>query len=203
MIIHGCKILDNFKKGISDIKMNTLKTYPSEKECFTIIETHEMLPNIVEHSIQVKNVAIQIYDRLKDNTIVNRDILIASALLHDIAKTKSIIENVHHHDMLGGEILRHLGYFYIAEIVENHVVFRDFNENTQINEKDIIYYADKRVMHEKIVSLDQRIEDIAERYGHTEEHRKHILENIDFVLKVEAKIERYTTSSIKKLVGQI
>ncbi len=182
--------------------MSYTTEYPDEKECLKIIEKEGMLPNILEHSIQVKNVSLQIYDKLRDNGSVNRDILIASALLHDIAKTRSIRENIHHHDMLGGEMLRGMGYDYIAEIVESHVVFRDFHENAPLSEKDIIYYSDKRVMHEKIVSLETRINDLAVRYGKTEEHRQSILKNKIFVLRVEKKIERYTSSSIKTLEGQ-
>ncbi len=155
-----------------------------------------MFSNIIDHSVQVKNVALLVYERLRDPDSISRGILIAAALLHDIAKTKSIVENLPYHDRMGGEIIRNLGYDYVAEIVENHVVFKDFDENGPISEKDIIYYADKRVMHDQIVTIEERIKDIAQRYGKSEDDKKRIEESIAFVRRVEKKIAKHTTSSL-------
>ena len=57
----------------------------------------------------------------------------------------------------------------IAEIVSEHVVLSDFAPERYgqgiFNAKELVYYADKRVRHEEIVSLEGRLEYILGRYG--------------------------------------
>ena len=168
--------------------MNDIKKYPSETECHEIINRYGMLPNIIDHSVQVMRVSLAIYYDLKDRTSVNRELIVAAALLHDIAKTRSIEQKELRHDLVGGEILRELGHDAIADIVENHVIYSDFNEKSPVNEKDIVFYADKRVMHDRIVTIDTRIDDLVIRYGKTERIREMIIHNKEFVLALEKKI---------------
>lgn len=168
--------------------MNSVNRYPSEDECFRIIREHDMLPNIIDHSVQVKNVALAIYDNLKDRTSVSRELIIAAALLHDIAKTRSIKNREMRHDLTGGEMLRKMGFNEIAEIVENHVVFTGYLPEGPLTEKEIIYYADKRVMHDRIVSVHARVDDLVERYGINDRVKELIIKNREFVLNLEAKI---------------
>ena len=85
-------------------------------------------------------------------------------------------------------MLRELGHDEIADIVENHVIYSDFNEKSPVNEKDIVFYADKRVMHDRIVTIDTRIDDLVVRYGKTERIREMIIHNKEFVLALEKKI---------------
>jgi putative nucleotidyltransferase with HDIG domain len=74
---------------------------PSREECNELMVHHSMRPNIVGHSIQVMNVSLAITDNLKNGVAVNRDLVIAAALLHDITKTRSLITN-ERHDISGG-----------------------------------------------------------------------------------------------------
>ncbi len=177
---------------------DNLKNPPSEEECFRLINEYEMLPNIIDHSVQVKNVTEAIYNGLIDKKNVNIELLRASALLHDITKTKAILEKELRHDLTGGELLRSLGYEEIAVIVENHVVFSDFDADGPLLEKEIIYYADKRVMHDKIVNIDTRVSDLVDRYGRTEKIREMILHNKKFILKLESKIQSYMNIPIEE-----
>lgn len=164
---------------------------PSEDECFRLIKKYEMLPNIIDHSVQVKNVSEAIYNHLIDKQNINLELLVSSALLHDITKTKAILEKELRHDLTGGELLRSLGYEEIAVIVENHVVFSDFDFDGPLLEKEIIYYADKRVMHDKVVNIDTRVTDLVERYGKTDKIKEMILNNKKFILKLESKIQSH------------
>ncbi len=169
----------------------SIKKIPSEDECLRLIKEHEMLPNIVDHSIQVKNVSEAIYKHLIDKQNISIELLIASALLHDITKTKAILEKELRHDLTGGELLRSLGYAEIAVIVENHVVFSDFDPDGPLLEKEIIYYSDKRVMHDTVVNIDTRVADLVERYGKTDKIKEMILNNKKFILKLESKIQSH------------
>lgn len=176
---------------------NSSKEYPSGDQCLELIKKYEMLPNIVDHSIQVKNVTEAIYSHIINREHLNHNLLVAAALLHDIAKTKSIIHKDLRHDLTGGEMLRNMGYDDIAVIVENHVVFSGFDPDGSLEEKEIIFYADKRVMHDKVVTIDTRVADLVERYGRTDKIKEMIVHNKKFILELEAKIQRHMDINIE------
>lgn len=180
---------------------NNSDRIPSRAECEELMAQYTMLPNIVEHSFQVMNVALAITDNLADGVSINRDAVIAGALLHDITKTRSL-QTKEKHAASGGTLLRELGFPLIAEIVEQHVVL-DSNPAGPISEKEIIYYADKRVMHDKIVTLEERVQDLLIRYGKTEEIRNLILQNLQHVTSVERKLTSFMKIDIQDAIKEI
>jgi putative nucleotidyltransferase with HDIG domain len=177
--------------------MDAKPRYPDREQCLAIMNEHGMLPNIISHSLQVMNVSLAIAGRLDHHTSVDRELIIASALLHDITKTRSILTGESRHDLSGGRVLRDMGFPAIAEIVESHVVFVNFNEQGPLEEREIVYYADKRVMHDSIVSIDERVSDLVNRYGTDEAIKKMILENRNFVLRLEKKIRSRMITDIE------
>ena len=124
---------------------------------------------------------------------------LAAALLHDITKTRSLETN-ERHDLSGGELLREMGFTSIAEIVEQHVVLQNLNPQGRLEEREIIYYADKRVMHDKIVSIDERVHDLLQRYGNGEEIRSLICQNKNLILTVESKIASFMKTDINHAI---
>jgi len=160
---------------------------PSLEECDELMAKYSMLPNIVAHSRQVMRVSLAITDNVKKGVAINRDMIIAAALLHDITKTRSL-ETREPHDQSGGELLRELGFVSIGEIVKQHVILFDFDPKARLKESEIINYADKRVMHDRIVSLAERVQDLIQRYGSTEEIKNRIQQNEIQVIAIENKI---------------
>ena len=75
------------------------------------------------------------------------ELIVSGALLHDIAKTASL-ETELRHDELGREICLRHGLDELAEIVAEHVVLKDWAPE-HCTEKEIVYYADKRVLHDR------------------------------------------------------
>ncbi len=170
-------------------------------ECRKLMEEYGMLPNIVAHSLQVMKVALAIVDGLVNPKAVDRGLIIAGALLHDITKTRSL-ETKERHDVTGAELLRSLGLPSLACIVEQHVFFTDFDPDGPLEEREVVYYADKRVMHERIVSVDRRVEDLLERYGTTPERRESIIKNKALVLRIERKINSFLRVDIARIAGE-
>ncbi|HET6461711.1 MAG TPA: HDIG domain-containing protein [Syntrophales bacterium] len=175
---------------------------PSREECNELMVQHSMRPNIIEHSIQVMHVSLAITDNLKNGIAVNRDLVIAAALLHDITKTRSLKTN-ERHDISGGELLRKIGFTRIAEIVEQHIVLQNLNPQGILEEREIIYYADKRVMHDKIVTIDERVHDLLQRYGNGEEIRSLISQNKNLILAVESKITSFMKIDINRAIEEM
>lgn len=173
---------------------------PSLDECYALIDEYSMLPNIREHSEQVLRVSLVIADNLKGGIAVDRELIAAAALLHDIAKTRSL-ETKEPHDASGAALLRGMGFASIASIVEQHVIFLDFDPAGRLEEREIVYYADKRVMHEKIVTVQERVADLVARYGTTPEIRALIKENESLVLAVERKINGFMRIDIQDAIG--
>jgi len=181
--------------------METIKEkIPSAEECGELMIQHCMLPNIIEHSWQVMRVAMFITNNLKTGVEINRELVTAAALLHDITKTRALMTN-EHHDISGGELLRLLGFPTVADVVEQHIFLRNFDLRGRLEESEIIYYADKRVLHDRIVSLQDRIEDMIARYGVNENVRQHILQNGRQAARLEKKIAGLMTVGIEELTN--
>jgi uncharacterized protein len=196
--------IKSFEEGVSQTIMAKKITdkIPTRDDCDELMAKYSMLPNIVAHSLQVMRVSLAVIDHLKDCTIVNRDIVIAGALLHDITKTRSL-ETKERHDASGGAVLRELGFPRIAEIVEQHVIIQNLNLEGRLEEREIVYYADKRVMHDKIVTIKERMEDLIQRYGTGDQIRNLILQNKIQVLAVERKIAGFMKIDINYAIKKI
>jgi len=124
-----------------------------------------MLENIREHSIVVARVARLLgCELLAAGETLSIEKLTAAALLHDIAKTSCLVTRKNHAEE-GSNICLRNGFEEIAPIVAEHVVLRNAPTDGRFSEKEIVYYADKRVNHHSIVSLEERRDYILERYG--------------------------------------
>nr|WP_320010018.1 HD domain-containing protein [uncultured Desulfobulbus sp.] len=152
--------------------MDSPSPIPTLSECLSLMEQYAMLDNIRHHSLVVARLAAQIQEGLSSSpraTIpTDRQLVISGALLHDIAKTPCL-NSTCDHAKEGGKICREHGYPEIAAIVEQHVLLWEFEPSRYaegcFTEREIVYYADKRVRHHTVVGLDKRLEYILEHYG--------------------------------------
>jgi putative nucleotidyltransferase with HDIG domain len=187
---------------MANVSMSSTDRIPSQEECDELMAKYCMLPNIIAHSRQVMRVSLVITDNLKNGVSINRNLVIAAALLHDITKTRSL-ETREPHDQSGGELLRELGFVRIGEIVKQHVILLDFNPQEKLEEREIINYADKRVMHDRIVSLSERVEDLIQRYCITEEIKNLIRQNESNAYAIEKKIAGSMTVDLDSAIQRI
>jgi len=185
-----------------DMKIIIADRIPHKEECEEMMIRYSMLPNIIDHSRQVMRVCLAIIDNLHKDVSVNRELVIAAALLHDITKTRSL-RTKEKHAWSGGILLRTLGFPRIAEIVEQHVTLPDLNLDGQIEEREIVYYADKRVMHDRVVSIHERVEDLIRRYATGEDIRRRIMQNKEQTLAIERKIARFMKLDIDEAIRLI
>ena len=165
---------------------------PSRKACFELICELEMLEHIVAHSLQVCRVALYLADRLSEQGIaLDREMVEAAALLHDITKTRSF-QTGEMHTETGAEVLRERGYFEVGEIVRQHVRLDTYFQAKTPDEAEIVNYADKRVLHDKIVPMADRMNYILEKYG----QRADLGDRLDWLWKKSEEVERRIFSSL-------
>jgi uncharacterized protein len=162
---------------------------PSVAECFELMDQYRMLANIRTHSLVVARVTeclARSLQRLGHH--VSLEIAVAGALLHDIAKTQCL-ESTANHAREGRKICARHRFDEVADIVGEHIRLAGGVTPGGYPEKEIVFYADKRVNHERIVSLDERLAYILDRYGREHQPRRQaILENFEQCRQVEAKV---------------
>lgn len=171
---------------------------PTIEQCLQFMDQYQMLDNIRAHSFMVARVAKTLTLGLTthpDTLAPDIHEVIAGALLHDIAKTRCLKNNSHHAED-GQSICTELGYPHIGEIVLEHVVLKDFKDNRYkkglFGAKELVYYADKRVRHDQVVTLDERLAYIIDRYGDNNPRKeKRIKDNFSTTIRLESTLFTY------------
>lgn len=153
------------------------------------MDKYRMLENIKAHSLVVTKVAHLITVGLRDAGLdISIEKVVAGALLHDIGKTASLGTGQDHSE-IGRQICLGNHLDEIAVIVGEHVRLKNYNLNGDYSEKEIVFYADKRVNHDRIVSLEDRLTYILERYGKKQEGIcRAVRMNFELCKKVEKKL---------------
>lgn len=161
---------------------------PSKKECFRLIKKMAMMDHIIDHSIMVSNVALFLSLKLKQYSPgLDSRLATSAALLHDITKTRSF-DTKENHSETGAIMLKDLGYPEVAEIIRQHVILDFYEKDSPVSVQEIVNYADKRILHDKVVSLNSRLEYITIRYGTNEGIKNRIKKLWSDTISLENKI---------------
>ena len=156
-------------------------TIPTKEECLKILRDNKVPDNIIAHSKAVCDVALKIADLLqKKDFKINRELVAAGALLHDVKKISP-----NDHVIEGFEFLKSLGFEKVASVMKKHGLYHldkeDFIPKTW--EEKIVFYADKRVKGDKIVSVNERFKYIKQRCK-----KDNVEKEINFTKKIEKEL---------------
>jgi putative nucleotidyltransferase with HDIG domain len=162
---------------------------PSRDECLALMAAHGMLPHIRDHSLLVTEVAIFLGQVLRDMGFdLHLPLIEAGALLHDLGKTPCL-GTAENHAHWGSDVLYSLGYPHVAQIVKEHVHLDPAAADARpLREAEVVNYADKRVLHTRVVTLKERFADLEERYGRTAAALSRIAATQAKALALEQKI---------------
>ena len=155
------------------------------------------------HIAKVTEVALKLADAyIAKGEIVNLNLLYSGAMLHDLCRLCDFntlnrddfseditdekwekwedLRKTHqgfHHADIALKFFTELGYPKTAELIYTHKSRVIVQEPERIDtlEKKILYYADKRVKHDEIVSLDERFRDGKERHGRLNDEKTRTL----------------------------
>ena len=162
---------------------------PSEGECYKLLKENSVPENIVRHSERVKEIAMEIAEKLKESGVkVNLALVKAGALLHDIDKFETAKGNGAH-GKPGYKMMREKGCYAVADIVRKHLV--EMVSELASAEEKIVYYADKRVIDDRIVTLKESLDFIKEKYGSRDKKLMgKIIESEPLMLELERELCR-------------
>jgi putative nucleotidyltransferase with HDIG domain len=161
---------------------------PDRDGCVALWEKYAMPAHIREHSIRVAGVAESLGRRLQaGGTRINLPLLLAGSLLHDLAKAYTIEFGGNHAHLGAAWTQRETGNPRVAQMVFHHVHWPwplDLDNESMLPSL-LVLYADKRIRHDALVSIEERFQDLLQRYGHTERTRMFIKASMEQGLEVE------------------
>jgi putative nucleotidyltransferase with HDIG domain len=161
---------------------------PSRAECLRLLEEKGVPEHIRQHIFQVTKIAMFLGHRISRKEKINLSLLEAASLLHDLDRHLTF-EEVQNHGQKTAEMLKEIGYDELIPLIIRHRMTAINTYGLSTWEEKILYYADIRVKHDKIVPLSDRIAYIMERYGsRSAEAAKNILATIPPLKRLEKEI---------------
>jgi uncharacterized protein len=179
---------------------------PSVQECFELMDRYSMLANIRAHSIMVQKIATLLALSLREaGENLHIQMITAGALMHDIGKSLCL-NSKEDHAAKGVEICLENNLEEIAGIVGDHIRLKTFERASPISEREVVYYADKRVNHDTIVGLNERLDYLLVQYGRNEEWIcERIRDNFRQCREVEKKLFKrlaFSPGDLTSLIGE-
>lgn len=177
---------------------------PDDEACFELWRKYDMLENIQRHSLLVARIVTFLAARASSAGLsVSKDACRAAGLLHDLAKTYCIRYGGSHALLGSSWVVRETRNFAIAQGVLLHVRWPwPLPGGSGICCLPIfLIYADKRVQHDKIVSLAERFDDLLFRYGKTRSARAGIRNTMKQARSIERALEKQLKCDLSREVG--
>jgi len=184
----------------------------NKREISNLYKKYHVPIHVIAHMEQVKNICEVLADKfIKKGYELNKTMLLNAALVHDLFRvcdfrifdpaqfeqkmTKEDVKMWEHlrekygkigHVRAIGDFLRNRGEPKFAELVEKH----DFYEIDTLKtlEEKILFYADKRVDHDKIVSLKNRFSEGTKRNAKKGDNESLRIEIQNKILRLEKEI---------------
>ena len=159
---------------------------PTREQCLALWDAYGMLPNIRAHSLAVACIAETLAVLAASAGLpVDVGAVRAAALLHDLAKTYTIRHGGNHSQLGGAWVQELTGNAALSQGIIHHVHW-PFAVDIRSHFLPLsIIYSDKRVKHNRVVSLSERFEDLLNRYGATEDIRQRIGRSFDQAREIE------------------
>lgn len=167
----------------------------TREQAFKMIEEHKVPQNIIEHSLAVNKIAMYLAKKLKEAGIeVDEKLVDVASLLHDIDKIETRDDHVRHGEK-SHEMLKNISP-EVANVVRKHNLGNIIKGELKTWEEKIVFYADKRVNANKIVSLEERYKYLKKRYGSISK------EAMDFIEKTAPLVKALEKEIFSKIKGK-
>jgi putative nucleotidyltransferase with HDIG domain len=170
---------------------------PTKQECRVLMEEIQALPaSIAAHCRAVAVVAQRIARALLTaGASIDFELVRTAALLHDIARTRK-----KSHADIGADLLEYHGFPRLAPLVRAHMDL-EMDEDPSMDEIQTVYLADKLVLGDRRVDLEQRFARQIEKFGARPSVLAAILQRRENARHIQAKVERITDRPIHTITG--
>jgi molybdenum cofactor cytidylyltransferase len=134
---------------------------PTSEDALYLLSLLEVPEHVIRHSRSVMVVGEALAAALKNRMPdLDVDLVRSACLLHDLARTQR------KHAVVGQNILNSLRLCRLASIVGSHMLVpREILESPLLTEDELVYLADKLVIEDKVVSLDERTAHALREHG--------------------------------------
>ena len=137
---------------------------PKRDECILWLKEFKMPDNIFAHVMQVNRISNYLAETLIEKGVeVDVRLVDRASIIHDIDKHLTLKSGKHGYK--GQEILKEKGYPKLGEFCVTHLLTYILDHNFPSIEHKIVFYADKRAIGDKIVSINERFDYFTKRYG--------------------------------------
>jgi len=170
---------------------------PSAEECRVLMDGIQALPaSITAHSRAVAGVAQRLTQALNAAGVgIHPELVHTAALLHDIARAQKKA-----HAEIGARLLESHGFARLAPIVGAHMDL-DVDADQSMDEAQVVYLADKLVLGDQQVELQQRFARQIEKFSGDPPVLAAIARRRENARCIQAKVERITGLSIDAIIG--
>ena len=171
-------------------------TIPTPEECEVLLNHYLEVPEAVQaHSRAVAGVATRLGVALNAaGEDLDLDLLTAAGLLHDSFKGEK------DHAGKAAAWLEGNGFPEIATIVADHMDL-PWMEGDLVDEKALLYLADRIVEEERIVTLAERKAGALRKYGADETVRQNIEARFEAAAKIQSAVEKITGRSLDNILS--
>ena len=160
---------------------------PTLQMAFSWLQKERATFVLLQHIQSVSAIAYWFATHLRQSGEAMDAILVhRAAFLHDLDKL-SPNRAADQHGFRGAEILEEKGYPQLAEIVRSHVITLPDKLDLPSEAAELVLLADKMVKKNRIVTIEERYDDLEERYPENKKFRSTVE---PFLLEMKANVCR-------------
>lgn len=165
---------------------------PSVGDCLRWWDEYDMLDNVRSHSLAVADVAVALASAMSQaGAVLDVECVRASALLHDLGKTYCIRHGGNHSQVGAAWAMRLTANPLLSAGVLHHVFWPFELDMARYALPLLVLYSDKRVMHDRLVGVRERFDDLFSRYGKPGQVNEHMQMSLNQALDIETALNVY------------
>ena len=156
---------------------------PELDQCWQILSEARVDEKIEKHCFAVACTALDLVGRLNSaGAGLDEKLVLAAALLHDIARREP------DHALAGARLLETRGYPLVAAVVGPHMDI-DVSEERPLTESEVVYYADKIVRGNTLVSINDRFGATLRKFKDDPQASEAVLNRMRQAERIKKKME--------------
>ena len=162
------------------------RSAPTEQECLAIMQENSVEEHIIAHCQAVeKMVQIILLELSRAKIVLDKNALLAAALLHDIERKEK------NHAYVGATKLQMMGYEAIGNIIATHMDIV-VDENAPLNENELLFLADKLLSEDEVCGFEERFARAFQKCAGNLDAQKNIMKRLNATKMIVKKIENLT-----------